>query len=321
MKFSWNNVKKPIVALAPMEGYTDSPFRQIVKKYAPDVICYTEFTSVNALKYNNPRSFKKISFTRNERPLIIQLFGNKIEHFTEIIPHIEEMGFSGIDINMGCPAKKVIAAQYGSALIKNPQLASEIVYQVSKSTKLPISVKTRLGFSEYDENKFFNFCKNIESAGAKLITVHGRTTKQGFSGEAKWNPIYEVKKILKIPVIGNGDINSPESALKKINNLDGIMVGRATFGSPLIMYFIYRALHNKPIAKKRLPDITTIAKMHIRCAVKMWEERNGMLKMRKHLLAYLKGFPYASKYREKISQVTTKKQAFSILDEIKKEML
>lgn len=321
MKFSWDRVKKPIVALAPMEGYTDSAFRQIVKRYVPEVVCYTEFASVNALKYKNPRSFKKISFSKVENPLIIQLFGNKPDHFIGVLPHIEKMGFSGIDINMGCPAKKVIAAEYGSALIKNPKLAYEIVDVLSKSTKLPITVKTRLGFSKYNERDFFNFCINLEKAGAKAITVHGRTTKQGFSGSADWDPVYKVKKVVKIPIIGNGDIDSAESAVERLKNLDGVMVGRATFGNPLIMHEIYKALHPGYKAKKRIPKTITVAKMHTRRAVKLYGEKNGILKMRKHLLAYLKGFHNASKYRVKMSQVETLKNALQILDEVKRNCL
>lgn len=316
MGFSWDKVKKPVLALAPMEGYTDSAFRQIVKKYAPDVICYTEFTSVKGLKYKNQQSFKKIEFSDIEKPLIVQIFGNKPEHFTEITPYLEKEGFSGIDINMGCPARKVIAAEYGSFLLRNPDLAGEIVNKVSKSTKLPVSVKMRIGFSEFDEKYFTNFCLNLETAGAKMVAIHGRTTKQGFSGKAVWDPIYKVKKVLKIPVIGNGDIDSPQSAKEKLNNLDGIMVGRATFGNPILMLEIYKKLNSGYTVKTNPPDMLKIAKEHAKLAVDLWGERRGILKMRKHLLAYLKGFPHASKFRTKIANVETLSETIQILDEI-----
>ena len=317
MKFSWNKTNKPILALAPMEGYTDSAFRQMVKKYAPNVVCYTEFTSADALKYNSKTSFKKLSFSKTEQPLIVQLFGKKPENFVRAIPCVEASGASGIDINMGCPAKKVIASEHGSALIKNPELAAEIVYQVAKNTKLPVSVKTRIGFKEYDEEKFINFCKNLENAGAKLITVHGRTTKQGYSGKADWNPAYKLKTLLKIPVIGNGDIDSPQSALEHLKNLDGVMVGRATFGNPLLMYHIYNALFPHAKKLKKLPDWFETAKLHIKLSVETKGEQKGMLEMRKHLAAYIKGFPYAAKYRLQLVLVKTEKEALSLLEEIK----
>ena len=317
MKFSWKTIKKPILALAPMEGYTDSAFRQVVKKYAPNVICYTEFTSADAIKFNSKVSFKKLSFSKSEDPLIVQLFGKKPENFVQAIPCVEASGAAGIDINMGCPAKKVIASEHGSALIKNPELAAEIVYQVARNTKLPVSVKTRIGFKEYDQTKFEKFCLNLQEAGAKLITVHGRTTSQGYSGKADWNPAYNLKKLLKIPVIGNGDIDSPQSALEHLKNLDGVMVGRATFGNPLLMYDIYNALYPKAKKLKTLPDWFEIAKLHIKLSVETKGEKKGMLEMRKHLAAYIKGFPYAAKYRVELVQVKTEAEALVLLKEIK----
>jgi len=317
MKFSWNTINKPILALAPMEGYTDSAFRQLVKKYAPKAICFSEFTSADALNYKSKTSFNKIKFSKIEQPLIVQLFGKKPENFISAIPTVEALGAAGIDINMGCPAKKVIASEHGSALIKNPELAAEIVYQVAKNTKLPVSVKTRIGFNEFDKDKFFKFCLNLEKAGAKLITIHGRTTKQGYSGKADWNPAYNIKKLLKIPVIGNGDIDSPESALEHLKNLDGIMVGRATFGNPLIIYHIYRALHPRSKIIKKTPSWFDIAKLHIKLSVETKGEKKGMIEMRKHLAAYIKGFPYAANYRSKLVLVEKEDKAIALLNEIK----
>lgn len=321
MKFSWDKVKRPILALAPMEGYTDSAFRQVIKKFSPDVICFSEFTSADALKYKSKISLNKIIFTDKERPIIVQLFGKRPEYFIEAIKHVEQLGADGIDINMGCPARKVIASEHGSALIKNPQLAAEIVHTVTKNTKLPVSVKTRLGFLAYEEENFHKFCKNLQSAGAKLITIHGRTTKQGFTDKSDWKPIYKIKKILKIPVIGNGDIDSPETAAKKLKDLDGIMVGRATFGNPLIMHYIYKSLHPKVKLPKKLPNWIELAKMHIKLSVETKGEKRGMLEMRKHLAAYIKGFKNAAKYRKRLVLVETEKESYAILEEIKEKSL
>lgn len=315
-KFSWDSEKKPILALAPMEGYTDSAFRQLIKKYVPGVICFTEFTSADALKYNSKVSFKKITFSKTEKPLIVQLFGKKPEHFIEAVKLVEDSGAAGIDINMGCPAKKVIGSQHGSALIKTPDLAAEIVHTVVENTKLPVSVKTRIGFNSYEEEKFQSFCLKLEAAGAKLITIHGRTTKQAYGGKADWEPIYKVKEKLKIYVIGNGDVDSPETAAEKLKNLDGVMVGRATFGNPLIMYHIYNKLHPDNKNNIRLPNWVTLAKTHIELEVECKGEERAMLEMRKHLAAYVKGFSGAANYRSKLVRVETKKEAFRLLDEI-----
>lgn len=321
MKFSWTNIERPVVALAPMEGYTDSAFRQLVKTYAPGVICFTEFTSADALKYNSKVSQNKITIDEKEKPVIVQLFGKRPEHFVEAAKQVEQMGAAAIDINMGCPAKKVIASQHGSALIKNPDLAAEIVHALVKSTSLDVSVKTRIGFSTFDEDHFFDFCEKLVKAGAKLLTIHGRTTKQGYAGKADWKPIYKLKKRLKIPIIGNGDIDSPETALKRLKNLDGVMIGRATFGNPLIMKHIYDAFHPDKATDSPLPDWFELAKKHIDLSVKTKGEKRGMLEMRKHLAMYFKGFPGAASYRSKLVRVETQKEALALIEEIKENSL
>jgi nifR3 family TIM-barrel protein len=321
MKFSWTNVNRPIIALAPMEGYTDSAFRQLVKTYAPGVICFTEFTSADALKYNSKVSKNKITIDKLEQPVIVQLFGKHPEHFIEAAKQVEQMGAAAIDINMGCPARKVIASEHGSALMKNPQLAAEIVNVLSNSTSLEVSVKTRIGFSSFDENYFYSFCGNLEAAGAKLLTIHGRTTKQGYSGKAIWEPIYELKKRLKIPVIGNGDVDSPESAIEKLKNLDGVMIGRASFGNPLIMKHIYDAFYNEKPDNSNLPSWFELAKKHIALSVKTKGEKRGMIEMRKHLAMYFRGFPNASIYRNKLVRVETMDEAIKLINEIKENSL
>ncbi|MBU1445661.1 tRNA-dihydrouridine synthase [Patescibacteria group bacterium] len=318
MEFSWEKAKRPILALAPMEGYTDSAFRQLIKKFVPGVICFTEFTSADALKYNSKTSFQKLEFNPSEQPLVVQLFGKHPENFIESAKYLEQLGIAAIDINMGCPAKKVIGSDHGSALIKNPDLAAEIVNALVNVTSLPISVKTRIGFSSFDEEKFQKFCLNLEQAGAKLLTIHGRTTKQGFSGKADWEPIYRIKENLKIPVIGNGDIDSGETAKQRIQNLDGVMVGRATFGNPLIMHEIYNALNPENINPDiKLPDWINLAKQHVKLSVATKGEKRAMLEMRKHLAMYVKGFPGASEYRNRLVRIESEKEALGLLNEIK----
>lgn len=295
-----------------MAGFTDSAFRQIVKSMEKNVICFSELTSANALEYGSKRTFEMLEFDKNEQPLILQIFGNKPEFFAESAKKIEQMGIAGVDINMGCPARKVTKNLQGSALIKDPKLAAKIVEAAKKAVKIPISVKTRLGYSGYDSKKFLDFCKGLQEAGADLLTIHGRTVAQGFSGEADWEPIYMLKEKLKIPVIGNGDIKTAETAASKLGNLDGIMVGRAVFGNPWIIPEIAAKFKGKKYATPKgiTEKIPTILK-HCELSIKMKGEKYGILEIRKHLAAYIKGFAKASKYRGRLVQVKT-------LDDVKK---
>jgi tRNA-dihydrouridine synthase B len=319
MKFNWKTIKKPYVMLAPMAGYTDSAFRRIVKGIAPNVICVTELISVDGLAYETKKTLEMLRFHKSEQPNILQLFGKKLEHFKEAVKMAEDLGFSGVDINMGCPARKVVNSMHGSALIKTPDLAFKIVETCVKNTKLPVSVKTRLGWS--DDSGLLEFTKGLENAGAQMITIHGRTSRQWFSGIADWKPIYEVKKHLKIPVTGNGDIFTVEDALKKIDGLDGIMVGRGAVGNPWLLGEISVALKANG-RKKIIPRPESFDGMkktimdHARFNVELYGEDRGVREMRKIFGMYIKGFPGAAKFRSKLVLVNTLKEAKDILDEI-----
>lgn len=312
----WQNIPKPIVALAPMAGYTDSAYRQVAKNVEPTVICFSEFTNVNAIKFADPKKVRKLlDFKANENPLIMQLFGTKPEFFVEAAKKLEDMGIAGIDINMGCPAKQVIATEAGSALLQNMCLAGEIVNAMSKAVQIPISVKTRLGYADYDEEHFLKFCLHMEAAGAKLLTIHGRTKKQAFSGEANWEPVYLLKTKVKIPVIGNGDIKTAEDAVNKIGNLDGVMIGRASMGNPWLLAEIHAALngenYQKPAFNKQLPVI----RQHAILAVEAMGEKYGVLEMRKHLSSYIHGFDNASNFRIQLMKSNSLEESLAILDE------
>lgn len=316
----WEQIKKPILALAPMAGYTDSAYRQVTKDVAPNVICFSEFTHVDALKYGNAKAMKMLDFEANEKPLIMQLFGTKVEFFVEAAKRLEDMGVAGIDINMGCPAKKVVASDAGSALLKDRCLAGEIVNTMSKAVNIPVSVKTRLGYDKYEEENFIKFCLHMQEAGAKLITLHGRTRKQAFSGEANWEPIYMIKKMLKIPVIGNGDIRSPQDALDKIGNLDGLMIGRASMGNPWLLAEVYAALNKEEYIRPPLASCIPLIKKHTEISVKMRGERYGILEMRKHLSSYISGCENASYFRQKLVRAETLEQVLSGLKECEKAL-
>src|SRR3989338_1122344 len=221
--FSWNTTVRPIVALAPMAGVTDASYRQFIKTLAPGTVVYTEFLSTDAIHFGSERTLKMLHFdATKERPFIVQIFGNDPEHFLSAAKVIEALGADGIDINMGCPAAKVVSSCHGSALIRNVDLASELVFATKRAVSIPVSVKTRLGWNTADA--LIAFCQRLTEAGADALAIHGRTYTQRFGGPADWEPIYEVKRRVSVPVIGNGDIFSVEDALTKLNNLDGVMV-------------------------------------------------------------------------------------------------
>lgn len=324
-KFSWNNLPSPIICLAPMAGYTDSAYRQLIKTIAPEVICFTEFTSVDGIKYGSKRTLQQVGFNPEiERPIVAQIFGKKPEHFIEAAKVLEELGVDAIDINMGCPAKKVVSSDHGSALLDSPDLAACIVTATVKATTLPVSVKTRLGTKCFDPKFIVDYAKRMESAGAKLITIHGRTAKQMYTGKADFSLIYEVKKNVKIPVIGNGDIVSVEGAKEKLGNLDGLMIGRGTMGNPWLMAEIWDAFH----ADKSAPDYipykpphTFSEKLpwtlkHMELSVETKGEKRGVMEMRKYLAASVKDFPGASDYRQRLVRVETFEEAKKLLLEI-----
>lgn len=310
----WSSLPRPILALAPMAGYTDSPYRQLVKEICPQVICFTEFTSVDGILHGNEATMRQIMFDpQKERPIVAQIFGKKPENFRRAVKVLTELGVDAIDINMGCPAKKVISSDCGSSLLKNPTLSEEIVRATVESTPLPVSVKMRIGTTAYDTDSFFDFAKRMECAGAQLITVHGRTSKQMYSGTADWQPIYELKKILKIPIIGNGDIKNGQDALEKIGNLDGIMVGRGSFGNPWVFAEITAAFENHtytPLTlEEKLPWI--IHHLDLACAFK--GEKWGTLEMRKQFSFYIRGVPHASDVRQKLVTATSREEILSTL--------
>jgi tRNA-dihydrouridine synthase B len=248
-----------------------------------------------------------------ERPFIVQVFGDTPQHFLEAAKVIESIGADGIDINMGCPAAKVVSSCHGAALIKNPKLAAELVHATKKAVKIPVSVKTRLGWDRADT--LIDFCKGLEEAGADAFAIHGRRYCDKFIGKADWTQIYELKKHLNVPVFGNGDVNSAQDALDKIGNLDGVMVGRGTFGNPWLMAEICDAFANKdaPVVPKTFVEKLPMIIEHCELSVAIKGERLGMLEMRRHLSSYVKGFDGAADLRSKLVRVEKLAEAKSLL--------
>lgn len=312
--FSWKEAPKPVVALAPMSGITDAAFRQVVKEISPETIVFTEFLSTDALHYGSKKTMEMLQFDPElERPFIVQIFGNSPEHFISACRVIEEMGADGIDINMGCPAARVVSSCHGSALLRRPKLAAELVAAAVSTVHIPVSVKTRLGWENPEE--LIPFCKGLEEAGASLISVHGRTYKQKFEGAADWQPIYELKKNLRIPVIGNGDIHSAEDALEKIGNLDGVMIGRGGMGNPWVFAEVHnvlfeRAPHQSATARsvrgesRSFMDKIPLLLRHAALAEK-YKGSRGIIEMRKHLAQYVKGFDGAKELRMRLMGATS----------------
>ncbi|RAP33610.1 dihydrouridine synthase [Candidatus Marinamargulisbacteria bacterium SCGC AG-410-N11] len=289
----WKNIPKPIIGLAPMDGYSDSAFRRICKTVNPNIITVTEFTSADGLHHNRKILKQKLQFHPSEQPVIAQIFGKNEETFITAAKVCEEMGFSGIDINMGCPSKKVVKSEHGVALRKKPDLAAKLVEALATNTHLPISVKTRLGWSNADN--LIPFCKRLESAGANMICIHARTYKEPYNVPAQWEHLYELKEHLNIPLLGNGGVTSYSDGINKLNNLDGFLIGQATFGNP----WIFDPLERKLSMTEKYDLIIK----HAEWLIEHKGEQVGTREIRKHLLAYVKGIPGARQYRSKLVYV------------------
>ena len=324
--FSWQTTTMPIVALAPMAGVTDASYRQLIKELATQTVVYTELLSTDAIHHGAKKTMEMISFdAEKEHPFIVQVFGKNPDHFLSAAKVIEEMGADGIDINMGCPAAKVVSSCHGSALIRNPELAAELVSATKEAVKIPVSVKTRLGWDTADT--LISFCEKLIEAGADALAIHGRTYQEKFSGESNWEPIYELKKHVSVPVIGNGDICTAQDAVDKIGNLDGVMVGRGTLGNPWLMKDICDIFRNQESGIRNQGAVATIDRLtfqekipliikHCELAVELKGEKRGMLEMRKHLAGYVKGIDGAKELRAKLVRVESIDDVISILEEM-----
>jgi len=290
---SWTEVKRPIVCLAPMDGITNSAYRQIVRSLNKDVILFSEFTSVDGLvRSEHIRS--KLNYEPCEHPFFMQLFGNSPEIFAKASQMVEEKGICGVDINMGCPSKKIVNSQHGSALMKDPYTSCKIIESIREACSLEVSVKTRLGWN--DEKDLIYFAKTLESAGASMITIHGRTYNQAFKGTSNWEPIYELKRNLSIPVIGNGDILNYNHGLKKLGNLDGFMIGRAAIGNPWC--FLNRQKYPDPTHNERIE----LALKHYYLYRRSKKEIVALREFRKYLHNYVSGFRNAKELRNQLMQ-------------------
>jgi tRNA-dihydrouridine synthase B len=294
-------LKNPVI-LAPMAGITDPPFRAIVKEFNPGLVC-GEMISAMALHYNSNKTRAMIQMDTFEKPVSIQIFGSDPQIMAEAATVIAAEGADLIDINMGCPAPKVVKSGEGAALLNNLPLAAAIIEKVAASVKIPVTVKFRLG---WDKNKIVapELAKIAEDHGAAAVTLHARTREQFYQGKADWERIAEIKQTVAIPVIGNGDVDSPQAAkaLMEQTGCDGVMIGQAALGRPWIFgqvaaYLEKGILLPDPGLRQRFQLI----ERHLQLQMEYSGRQRGLLEMRKHLSWYFKGLPGAAKMRDKVN--------------------
>lgn len=292
--------------LAPMAGVTDLPFRMLCKEQGASLV-YTEMISAKGIYYNNKNTGKLWETDASERPVSLQLFGSDPDLMADMAARIEDKDFDIYDINMGCPVPKVVNNGEGSALMNNPKLAGEIIEKMTKAVKKPVTVKFRKGFGK-DDNTAVEFAKVAEAAGAAAIAVHGRTREQYYQGKADWDVIRDVKNAVSIPVIGNGDLFTPEDVknMYEHTGVDGFMFGRGVRGNPWLFKRTRVYLETGEIPVLPTPEeIMDMMIRHGKMNISFKGEFTGMREMRKHAAWYTKGMKNSAQFREKCSYIET----------------
>jgi hypothetical protein len=289
--------------LAPMEDVSDPPFRALCKEQGADVV-YTEFISSEGLIRDAAKSVMKLDIYEKERPVGIQIFGANLESMLESVEIVEKSGPDIIDINFGCPVKKVVSKGAGAGILKDIDLMVSLTEAMVKHTNLPITVKTRLGW-DHDSIKIVEVAERLQDVGCKAISIHGRTRAQMYKGEADWRPIAEVKNNprMHIPVFGNGDVDTPEKAVKMRDEfgLDGAMIGRASIGYPWffreVKHFIKTGEH---LAPPTMQERLNAARRHLQMAIDWKGDRLGVFETRRHYTNYFKGIPHFKEHRTRM---------------------
>lgn len=310
------------VILAPMAGVTDLPFRLLCRRKGAGLLCM-EMVSAKAIYYNNRNTEALLEIHPEETPVSLQLFGSDPKLMGEMAKKIEERPFSILDINMGCPVPKVVNNGEGSALMKNPELAGEIMASVVKAIDKPVTVKIRKGFNDENVNAV-ELAKIAEDAGVAAIAVHGRTREQYYSGSADWDIIRQVKEAVSIPVIGNGDLLSAQDviAMYEQTGCDGFMIGRGAQGNPWIFNQVLSYFETGKVAEK--PTFEEVAEMMLRHARMMLEfkgEYTGIREIRKHGAWYTAGYPNSAKLRVMINEVETYEQLEELLKKASERLI
>lgn len=311
-----NTVLENNVILAPMAGVTDLPFRVLCREQGAGCVV-TEMVSAKAVLYNNKNTRELLQIDPAERPAAVQLFGSEPDIMAEIAARLEEGPYDYIDVNMGCPVPKIVNNGEGSALMKNPERAKEVLTAMVKAVKKPVTVKFRKGFNDLSVNAV-EFAKMAESCGVAAVAVHGRTREQYYSGKADWDIIRQVKEAVSIPVWGNGDVFTPEDAkrMKEETGCDGIMVARGAKGNPWLFKRILHYLETGELLPP--PTAEEVKRMIVRHGTLQTEFRGeeiAMREMRKHVAWYTAGFPHSSALRNDINQVETLEELERLVDE------
>ncbi len=305
--------------LAPMEDVSDPPFRALCKEQGADVV-YTEFISSEGLIRDAVKSTMKLDIYEKERPVGIQIFGANLDSMLKSVEIVEKSNPDIIDINFGCPVKKVVSKGAGAGILKDIHLMETLTKEMVKRTHLPITVKTRLGW-DYDSIKIVEVAERLQDVGCKAIAIHGRTRVQMYKGEANWKPITEVKNNsrMHIPVFGNGDVDTPEKALEMRDNygLDGAMIGRASIGNPWffkqVKHFFKTGKHLEPI---NMNEKIEAARRHLQMAIDWKGETLGVLETRRHYTNYFKGIPHFKEYRKKMVTSDAAQDVFAAFDDV-----
>ena len=308
--------------LAPMEDVSDPPFRALCKEQGADVV-YTEFVSSEGLIRNAAKSVMKLDIYEKERPVGIQIFGANMESMLQTIDIVEKSNPDIIDINFGCPVKKVVSKGAGAGILKDICLMEQLTAEMVKRTNLPVTVKTRLGW-DHNSIKIVEVAERLQDVGCKAIAIHGRTRAQMYKGEADWKPIAEVKNNprMHMPVFGNGDINSPEKAMlmRDSYGLDGAMIGRATIGNP---WFFRQVKHffktGEQLPLVSLEERVEAARRHLQMAIDWKGEKLGVFETRRHYTNYFKGIPHFKEYRMKMVTSDEAVDVFAVFDEVEEK--
>jgi hypothetical protein len=305
--------------LAPMEDVSDPPFRALCKEQGADVV-YTEFISSEGLIRDAAKSVMKLDIYEKERPVGIQIFGANLDSMLKTVEIVEKSKPDIIDINFGCPVKKVVSKGAGAGILKDIDLMVSLTEAMVKHTHLPITVKTRLGW-DHDSIRIVEVAERLQDVGCKAISIHGRTRAQMYKGDADWAPIAEVKnnQRMHIPVFGNGDITSPEKAMeiRDVYGLDGAMIGRASIGSP---WFFKEVKHffktGEHLASPTISERVEIARRHLQMAIDWKGDALGVLETRRHYTNYFKGIPHFKEYRLRMVTEFDPADVFTVFDEV-----